>query len=490
LWPHPAGGPGHPPVPHDRVPGAWRRAVTFPNTENRDDVAVDPWVGYVDAGGKQLAKFLARRLRRGAAPALGDVYAARDLGMADGATLHAPRGISATNGLRFDYRVFNPATPAGPAVGKFVVLYKEGGVAAWAKSAEVTGVVDPIATTATANYQVPAGTKHVALAVWPNNEAEIPEDVAAETYIFAKLNTVLEVRFDTDKLVVGALGARQAIYDAGMVVRVEGGHVGNDYPHTLIRVGAERHLGLLFDETLVVDAERRAVEVWDSGLTERRYRAPRSVRVERWVLPAGETAGVATTDAEWMRVRPKVSALQNGAFASGIAPWAEVIDSGLTTTWDHDAGIGALVAGSLKATVTANDATLAAYSAAESEFIAVVPGSLHTVAAWTRTESSDLIPLLYVAFYADDDAGAGTGVLIEPTWVPVPAHFYRRVVTATIPSGTTHIRVGARVQNRRAFAATGSVWFDDVGIDNTEIFLGESAAGAFDVTLAWFPSYL
>ncbi|MDQ3657721.1 MAG: hypothetical protein M3457_21930, partial [Chloroflexota bacterium] len=198
------------------------------------------------------------------------------------------------------------------AVGKFVILTRDSGAAGWDVLFEKSDVVNGSTTIARATYTPTEPVKHLAFAVWPWDEIEVDERTKRDQIIQVRWSDYVEVTIDNSTLVITLEQAETEIYELAQTVSVDpndGRTVANSvdlgaavlFPKANISRAAVK-----LNEVVILNAETRTAEVWNSTLTTKVEDLPIyavQATVTRTVL------GVRTkfSASEWVPVRPSAA---------------------------------------------------------------------------------------------------------------------------------------------------------------------------------------
>jgi hypothetical protein len=183
----------------------------------------------------------------------------------------------------------------------------------------------------------------------------------------------------------------------------------------------------------------------------------------------------------WLPLAPPRRTVPNGTFDDDITGWAlEDGGSGITQAASHDAAVGGEALGSLKVAITANSGSDQVIYRTTG-FFAVNGADRVELSAWMTSDDAAIWPLLGVLWYGDTGSTALAST-IEPRWddPPVPGDEYVRSFAAIVPPGMTRFRL-ALVADATA-SATGTVWFDDVRLNDNDLLVADASAGELDVT--------
>lgn len=185
-----------------------------------------------------------------------------------------------------------------------------------------------------------------------------------------------------------------------------------------------------------------------------------------------------TPSSQWLPLVPPRRTVANGGFDAGIGGWElHLSETGITQTASHDATMGGAQTGSLKIAITANTGG-GRVVYLHSPLIGRHGLEAVSVGAWVRTDTADIQPLLAVAWY---DGAALVSLAVEADWAPAAATGYGRTFAAIAPPGADGYRLGI-VADTVAASATGAVWFDDITLNDNNLFVSDVAISAMEVT--------
>ena len=276
------------------------------------------------------------------------------------------------------------------------------------------------------------------------------------------------------------------IYEVASEVRLGGGDTRVPPYHALLVGNARaesgagtRRVACQLSEAIVINAEARTQEIWRADLTQRvEGMSAHTVRgVVGW--QDGDLVAESPTS-EWLPLTPHRPVTPNGGFAADIGGWEADTSSALLSvarTWD--AAVGGEVLGALAMAVTANTAPdEIARTIGPKRFLIGGRASVW-VTAWMQTAHAQLHPLLYLRFYDEDDVVLVTAM--QATWTPTRDEGVRRTFAARVPGRTSYVRVGVAVRSA-ASGALGTVWFDDIRVNDTDLYLHDQAVGEIAYT--------
>lgn len=487
------------------VPGAWSRELTWTtptNTDNFVQSAFSVQTSWV----QPLLEAFRWHSTTGAV-----LFAAAEEEAGwnpfDGVTLAHPLGITSINfGFKWQNlsKVLTTRTVAtdngsgtvttvseevqteANAVTRFVVIGRRNAAESWRVISQFTAKAASLTTVGAATYTPTGGAvKAIGLACWPLGVASIPANYNAG--VRAVSNTDTLVNIDTSDLAIALSEAETEVYEFATELRLGGG--GNAQPHyeTLLVGNARGDSGegtprvlVPLTQTLVIDQDDglHGLRLEDSAGLEVEHVSQHTIRGLRGVDgPEGLTEFYTS---RWLPLRPPRQIVPNGDFAVDIGGWSLLsATSGMTVALGHEPTLGGEALGALLATITPNSAASGAQARIVSgRFFQVGTRETVEIAAWSRTSNANLRPLLAVAFSTDDDALLS--VAIEALWLPTINTGYRRVFAARVPHNATRYRAMLVVQTA-ASSATGAVAFDDVTLNDAELYVADIANGTFTV---------
>lgn len=181
----------------------------------------------------------------------------------------------------------------------------------------------------------------------------------------------------------------------------------------------------------------------------------------------------------WLPLAPARRTVPNGDFATDLTGWALEDDgTGITYTATHDAAVGGEANGSLKIAITANTGSDSVVYRT-SGFFAVNGAERVEMAAWCVTDDEDLHPRQAIYWYGDEsDTALATS--LEDDWQPVADAEVVRAFAAIVPPGMTRFRL-AVVADAAVSTATGDAHFDDIRLNDNDLFLADVSSGELDV---------
>jgi len=510
LWQ--TGGPNDP-FADMGVPASWRTELTFDSPADTDDrfaarTAFDSLTPTVRMG---IMNIVRRRNRDD----LGDIEETDVLDNADtrdAVTIYHPLGLSHIT-TTIDYIQFGDVarqkevtTTVGdtsetttvdvltePSTGslRFVVATRDSAASSWIlrydKSNDtgdwVDGELVDVDTDTVALDMDLAGIKHLALAAWP---VFVRDGVTFHAMTLTMTaDTILTI--DTTNLLIEEIGSEQEIYEVATELRLGGG-ANAAAPYSALLVGNARsasgagtpRVAMALDQGLEIDADARTHTIWDEDFFElQEVVSAHAVRAVSGFDESGDT--VEYRDSAWLPLVPPLATLPNGAFDADIASWElgnVTTDMTATPSWDDT--IGGDQDGSLKVAITPN--TAASGASAEmisTRFYDVYNRESVEVAAWVRTSHANIRPLLQVLWYhSDSDTPVATST--ETSWTPVADTSYERVFAARVPAGATRYRV-CLLTKTAASSATGYALFDDVSLNDANLFVSDVSMGGLAV---------
>lgn len=476
-------GTGAPKADTD-VPGAWRPWKQF---DNRDDAIQRRRSTYTASGTKQHAILDAERWREGSTG-----YQFR--GLADGVAIHHPLGITS---LRCDLRYENEAIAAGGSVaaGKAVIQYRRSAADEWATIYEKSDVQATEVTVATATYSFSSPyPKHVYLGVLPNDEEEIPQEALKTAFIRLRSKTTWELNVDSSVIDAGTLSGETNGWDAYGQLNWNFGR--GEYPYVQFSFGGRDDSGRLIMPTnnwLVLDAERRSAEEWDSTLTTKVRDVAGAVVAYKVDQVGSETVLFPTSD--WFPTRPRRAvdiAAANLSFASGITGWTEAFNhANATVDWTTSTVAADGDSAAAKATVSANTASgpqiidRFVNTDADGKFT-VVPGQRILIQGNVHTTNVDLVPVIGLTWYDASDVAISNAY---DDFTPLPAinTYYGKRMTDTAPTTAAYCRAVCAVYST-ASGETGDLRFDALFVDDNIVDVSFLDVGT-EVEVEWIEGW-
>lgn len=112
------------------------------------------------------------------------------------------------------------------------------------------------------------------------------------------------------------------------------------------------------------------------------------------------------------------------------------------------------------------------------------------MSAWVRTSDPALHPRLAVYWY-QDGSDAAVATALEPAWADDPDadEPFGRSFAAIAPPGATRFRL-AVVADAVVAEATGTVWFDDIRLNDNDLVVADVAMGDLDVVTMIRPRWV
>ena len=275
------------------------------------------------------------------------------------------------------------------------------------------------------------------------------------------------------------------IYEIATELRVGGGEDRTAPYHALLVGNARQGVGAgtpraacLLSETVIIDGEQRTQEVWTADLAQRVEGV--SAHAVRGVV--GWQDGPLSSESPasvWLPLRPLRPTVPNGDFAADIGGW-RIYDVGpnLTAVAGFDAAVGGAVPGSLQIAISANSASAVEEARVIGPKVFARSGlEAVTLGAWMQTESTGLMPRLFVLWL--DDEGTTLTTSSTPIWTPAANEPVRRTHAARAPARATQYRIGVAATANAG--AVGSVWFDDLVLNGNELLVRDAVVGTLGV---------
>lgn len=466
------------PVADFTVPAAWRRMATLQTPDNQDNRFQTSYRLFTDTGTWALAGLDAWRSANGYLSFASGFVGLPQLNPYDGIGISHPLGLVS---VTTTFKVINVN-----AVGRLVILMRDATSEDWTWLFTDGAVHATEATIASATYTPAVPVHHLALAVWPQYLAYIPDDTVG--YVRARLDASLVLAIN-DSLISITGGAEEEIYEIATELRIGGG-ADRVPPYRSLLIGNARgdsgagvpRCGVLLTQALDIDGDEMTHEVWDSALTAKVEDV--SAHAIQPVIGYDSHGTTAEGPSNLMLpLAPARTRVPNGDFEADLTNWVDdAATAGVTFTRDWDGTIGGAQNGSLKVAISANSAGIGAtVNTIGTKYFPINDRASVEMAAWVRTSNVNLTPRLYVRFY-DADAVQLASVAIEADWAPVANTGVRRALASRVPSGAAFYRLGLFVFCDTA-GATGNVWFDDITTNNVELIVADQAMGTLGVTV-------
>lgn len=474
------------------VPGAWRPMLTLDNPGNQDEKGQNRYQPLPATSPTfVMALFSAAR-----APAGSPIDTTAASNPYDGVGVHNPFGIVS---LRAGFLTVSAHASGAASPGKLVVLVRNSAADSWDTLATPATAT---ATVAVTTYTPASPVKHVATAVWPANNIDMPvaDDVSTSdpTYFAAQSNLTWELNLDTStKLGIAQTTSEEQIYELATEVRLDGG---DDYtpPYRALRIGNARsesgpgtpRAALTLAQALKIDTDRRRHEIWTSDLkTKVEDLSTHAIRAVVGVDDDGATSEFRTS--AWIPVAPPRTRLPNGSFDADLGGWL-ITDatSGVTAALSHDDTVGDAQLGAGKLAVTANSAGVnATVTLRNNRFFLVNDREAVNVALSARVSSLNLRPVPAVFWY-DDASDVAIVTAMAATWTPAAINtWYRRLFAERCPENATRYQVGCVLALATA-GATGTAWMDDVSVNDNELIVADVSPAALAIRATVLPRWV
>lgn len=472
-------GAGSPKADTD-VPAAWRPWLMH---ENRDDILQRRRSFYTATGTKYHAILDAERWKEGATR-----YQTK--GISDGVHIHHPLGMTQWRG---DLRYENEAVASGGsvAVGKAVIRTRRSSADPWTTVFEKSDVQATEVTVATTDYAFAFPyPKHCYLGVVPNpavagedDDQEIPQDARKSAFIRLRAKTTWRLSIDDSLLDLGSLSAEADIWDA--YGNIAWNRVRNEYPYTKLAIGGNGDSGRLampLNNYLVLDAERRSAEEWDSTLTTKVRDVAYAVAPTKVVQYGGTTIELPTSD--WFPTRPRRvvdRTAANLAFPSGITGWTEQFQhASAVVDWsasaDDSDGDGGAAKGEVTANTVNNDIIVRFEATTAAARFDVVPGQKIVIVGDVRTTHLDLVPVVGAIYYTA--AGAVVTSVYDTIATPPAVNtYFTKFLLDTVPATVAYLRPIVAIYSD-ASGVTGSCRFDNIHVDENALSVDSLDVGA------------
>ena len=194
-----------------------------------------------------------------------------------------------------------------------------------------------------------------------------------------------------------------------------------------------------------------------------------------------------TRASRWLPLVPPRRQVVNGTFDTDISGWELYDDgTGITQAATHDPELGGYQDGSLKVFISANSGSdNVIYLNAQP--LGINGQESETVAGWVRTSNANLVPRLCIAWYAEPDE-TPVSIATEDVWVPLVNTGYRRAFGAIAPPEAEWFRVGVVIDT--ASSATGTVWVDDININDADLLVSDVSPASLDVDVIVRPRFI
>lgn len=194
-----------------------------------------------------------------------------------------------------------------------------------------------------------------------------------------------------------------------------------------------------------------------------------------------------TRASRWLPLVPPRRQVVNGTFDTDISGWELYDDgAGITQAASHDPEMGGDQDGSLQVTISANSGSdNVIYLNAQP--LGLNGQESETVAGWVRTSNTNLVPRLCIAWYTDPE-DAPVSIATEALWSPATGTGYRRAFGAIAPPEAEWFRVGVVVDT--SSSATGSVWVDDVTLNDNDLLISDVSPASLDVSAIVRPRFI
>jgi hypothetical protein len=325
----------------------------------------------------------------------------------------------------------------------------------------------------------------VALATKPFTGSRIESTTKAGSQLYFETDDTLEVTV-TNGIAQSTIQAEETIYEVAMSLRV-GGDADLDAPYNVVRIGgaSTRRVAVRLNENVVIDTERRRVEVWNSGRTSKVADVPVFAIDAREVLNVG---GSEVAAQRWLPMQAYQNPLENPDFATNLTDWSRVgTGTGVT------AAAASRVAGTpnyMLSQVTASTGAsgISAIRERADDFLLLGSNGVARIAADLYTTNVNLVPRLTIWFYDAAQTLIGSENM-ETLYTPIASTWYRRAHQVVAPAGAKYYRVGLTVWTTAA-NATGSVRSAAYAPDANELIVRDEAIGQLTVSAEWLAMFL
>ena len=194
-----------------------------------------------------------------------------------------------------------------------------------------------------------------------------------------------------------------------------------------------------------------------------------------------------TRASRWLPLVPPRRQVVNGTFDTDISGWELYDDgTGITQAATHDPELGGDQDGSLQVVISANSGSDNVVYLNAQPF-GINGQESETVAGWVRTSNVHLVPLLCIAWYTDPE-DAPVSIATEDVWAPLVNTGYRRAFGAIAPPEADWFRVGVVIDT--SSSATGSVWADDITLNDNDLLLSDVSPASLDVDVIVRPRFI
>lgn len=471
-------GSSQPGVFDQTVPGAWQSLRTL---TNGDAATQDTSTSYVDTATYWQARFQASR---------GRSAAIANPNNTDGVAITVPTGITS---VRAELRWTNPesgATGSSP-VGRLVILTRASASADWVQLYSNTTTQATEATIAAATYTPAATVPTVAFAVWPFNASAVDNAARSDRVAVGAWGGTLELNVGGSAVTQALTQAETEVYELATEVRQDRSGRSGNVIYTALRLGNQQQrsgagtprLTVPLNNVVVVDGTKRTPQVWDSAVsTLVETLAPGTVAA--W---DGVPSGTGTTEQaaqEWLPLTPGAVDVTNGSFTDATPlSWAAVQGvSGFTSTRDTTTFSTSPAAYRIDV-AAGTGAAGRKWGIRKTDDVIVASGRGRIwVVATVRSSNANIQPTF--AFRFD----GATDPVVETDWVVTANTWVRRAFAVTVPTNAATAVFEFWVTTK-ATSPTGSVWIDDITINDTDLTLSDVSGGTVSATVVWTPRY-
>jgi len=498
------------------VPGAWRPELTFENPNNDDQVLQSRSFQQVVGTDTWYQAILNAARWKGVGFASIDPYVGND--PFDGIVLHNPFGIRYVEIFGWEwsnyaFRMTVVTTTAGAdttsdevqisasPVTRVVAISRDSGGDNWHIIQQYNTSTGGTATVGgTTRWTPPTPAKFFGIACWPYLRVEIPDDYEAGVRIRSLED--IDVTVDSvGKLVTTQIQSEVEIFELAMELRLGGG-INAVGPYSTLLIGNARGLDgagtpraaiKLGTEALEIDTSEHTHSVWTTNFSHKiEDISAHAVRGLESYIHDGTTGEYRSH--QWLPVSPPRRFVPNADFGANLSSWIiEGATAGFAYTVTHDATVGEHQLGSLKINITASP-TIGAIYVLNQKLFAVSGQESIEIGASMRSTNPDVQPKLVVYWYTDAES---TYLSAEdgPEWAdwigdPAALAWYRRTLGLVAPIGARYFRIGV-VLSIPVATSTGSIWFDDITLNDNDLMVYDAGGGSFDVTAIvpeqWIP---
>lgn len=473
-------------------PGSWIPATTNPAT---DDYSQATYQTFVDSGTYNIAKLDAKRARSGST-AIQDNYGP------DGVTLHVPTKITS---LRCDLLWTNMAInqyDTSP-IGKLVILSRQVLGEPWVIVYENATLQPTEILIPTATYTMPAGTKDIAIAVWPIANSGVSRTASEDRYARVRMNLVCEVNIDSTMIIQSIVQGETQIFELANEFRYGGGSYDEgpygEYQKTIIgnAAGASGagtpRFAVEIDQQVEIDNVNRITRVYNTALTTLIEEVPNPAVDHKEAVYAGTRTAIAQTDfseifdGDWITIQPYVNPLSNPSALVDASGWTiSGATAGITVAAQiRDTVVFDSTPASFKSVVSANSAGVNGKFNASPDTTLFIPVGERTSIWWSaavRTSNTNFVPRLEILWYDINQNLLSTSTQLDPTTMTINT-WYRKVFAALKPDNAVFWQPRLRWEDNVG-GTVADVWWDTVALLEADIAVYNATPGPLTVTFA------